>query len=240
MIKTILWDIDDTLLDFKKAENNSLKNTFRHFGLGECSDEMVFEYSKINQHHWEELEKGNVTKDEVLKNRFTDFFKLMNITGVDEVEFCEYYENGLADKIFFIDGAVEVLKALSSEYKQYAVTNGAKNIQQARLRKSELDAILDGAFISDSVGFEKPSAEFFNVVLENIEPCCKDEIIIIGDSLTSDMLGGNNAGIITCWHNPYSKKNTKGVSIAYEIKSLSDIFEVLKQMNSKDEVEREK
>lgn len=227
MIKTILWDIDATILDFKTAESNSLKETFEYFGLGKCSDDMVSRYSAINQSYWEKLEKGEVTKPQVLKNRFVDFFELMGITSVSAEEFCRYYENGLANTILFIENSKELLKELSGSYKQYAVTNGAFNVQTKKLEKSGLMTILDGAFISDSVGFEKPSGDFFDYVLRNIEPSEKDEIIIVGDSLTSDMKGGNNAGIKNCWYNPGKLINNKPIRIDYEIHKLSDIKDIL-------------
>lgn len=229
MIKTILWDIDDTLLDFKKAENNSLKKTFEHFGLGKCTDEMVNAYSAINQSHWERLERGEFSKEQVLKHRFTDFFALMNITSVDEGEFCSYYENGLSDKIVFMENAFDIVNELKGKYRQYAVTNGAYSIQTKRLEKSGLDKILDGSFISDSIGFEKPSKEFFEYVLKNIEPCQRNEILIVGDSLTSDMQGGNNAKIKCCWYNPKNKTKDKNVKIDYEIQSLNQVESIIKR-----------
>lgn len=229
MIKTILWDIDDTLLDFKSAESYSLKNSFDHFGLGICTDEMVHTYSVLNNSKWELLERGECTKEQVLKERFTDFFALMKITSVDESEFCTYYENGLSDKIFYMENSIDILKELKGKYYQYAVTNGAFAIQSARLEKSGLNQILDGSFISDNIGFEKPSMEFFEYVIRNTEPCKKDEILIVGDSLTSDMQGGNNAKIKCCWYNPLKKQNDKNVSLDYEIQTLSQIKDIIKK-----------
>lgn len=223
MIKVILWDIDATILDFKTAESNSLKATFEHFDLGECTDEMVSQYSAINQGYWEKLERGEVTKAQVLVNRFVDFLALMNIDSIDAETFCKYYENGLSNTIVFIENSLDLLKELSGQYKQYAVTNGALAVQTKKLEKSGLNQILDGAFISDSVGYEKPNVEFFNYVLDNIEKCSKDEIIIVGDSLTSDMQGGNNAGIKCCWYNPNNNVNNKDVKIDYQINKLDDI-----------------
>ncbi len=232
MIKTILWDIDDTLLDFKKAENNSLKKTFEHFGLGKCTDEMVNTYSAINQSKWEMLERGELTKEQVLKERFTDFFALMNIKSVDEVEFCSHYENGLSDKIVFIENAFDILNEFKGKCRQYAVTNGAYPIQTKRLEKSGLDKILDGAFISDSIGFEKPNKNFFDYVLKNIIPCHRNEILIVGDSLTSDISGGNNAGIKCCWYNPKNRNKDKNVKIDYEIHNLNQVKNIIQLCNA--------
>lgn len=229
MIKTILWDIDDTLLDFKTAESNSLKNSFAHFGLGTCTDEMVRAYSLLNQSKWELLERGELTKEQVLKERFTNFFALMKITSVDEDEFCTFYENGLSDKIVFMENAPDILKNLKEKCRQYAVTNGAFSIQIKRIEKSGLNQLLDGSFISDDIGFEKPSREFFEYVIHNIEPCRRDEIMIVGDSLTSDMQGGNNGKIKCCWYNPGNKLKDKNVKLDYEIQSLEQIKDIIKK-----------
>ena len=127
MIKVILWDIDRTLLDFDLNEKNSLKSQFKKYNLGECTDEMAAEYSRINISKWQMLERGELTKDEVKVTRFDDFFKKYGITGVNSADFTEDYENGLADTVVFIENAPEILLALKGKYKQYAVTNGAKS-----------------------------------------------------------------------------------------------------------------
>ena len=230
MSKVILWDIDRTLLDFDLNEKNSLKSQFKKYNLGECTDEMAAEYSRINISKWQMLERGELTKDEVKVTRFDDFFKKYGITGVNSADFTEDYENGLADTVVFIENAPEILLALKGKYKQYAVTNGAKSVQHKRLAQAGFYDILDGVFISDEVGYEKPDKRFFDYVLDSIEPCRKDEIVIVGDSLTSDMKGGNNAGIITCRYNPKGTENTSGVLIDYEIKSLNEIYSLLEEI----------
>lgn len=227
MIKTILWDIDGTVLDFLAAERNSLKASFKKFNLGECSDETVAKYSEINMSYWERLEKGELTKAQVLVERFVEFLAKMNITAVDAETLSMNYESGLSDTIVFVDNADMLLKDLSRNYKQYAVTNGALAVQQKKLIKSGLIDIFDGVFISDEVGFEKPSKLFFEYVLKNIEPCEKNEILIVGDSLTSDMQGGNNIGIKCCWYNPERITNNKGVKIDFEIHNLSELSEYI-------------
>lgn len=227
MIKTILWDIDGTVLDFLASQAVSMRERFIDFGLGELSDDDLELYSKINQHHWEALEREECTKAEVMQNRFVDFFKALGITSVSPSKFNSAYEDGLPDTIAFIENAKDILVDLSKNYKQYAVTNGAFSVQERKLEKAGLYDILDGVFISDSVGYEKPSVNFFNAVLDGIEPCELDEILIIGDSLTSDMKGGNNAGIKTCWYNPKHLKNNKNVQIDFEIYKLNDIYKIL-------------
>lgn len=228
MIKCILWDIDATVLDFLSAESASLKSTFKKLNLGECTDEAVAVYSKINQGYWQRLERGEVTKSQVLHNRFVDFLQTQGITNISAEEICREYENGLGDIVVFIDNSFELLRELKGEYKQYAVTNGAYAVQTRKLAKSGLNDIFDGVFISDSVGYEKPSSEFFEYALAHIEPFSRDEILIVGDSLTSDMQGGNNAGIKCCWYNPNDSVNDKSVKIDFEIHNLNEIKELLK------------
>lgn len=227
MIKTILWDIDGTILDFLASQAVSMRERFVEYGFGELSDENLELYSSINQRHWEALEREETTKSEVLINRFIDFFNEMKIDVSLAESFNADYEKGLPDTIVFIENSLDILKQLKGKYKQYAVTNGALSVQERKLERSGLNDILDGAFISDAVGYEKPSVKFFDAVLNNIEPCSLDEILIVGDSLTSDMKGGNNAGIKTCWYNPKHSENTQGVHIDYEIEKLNDIFNVL-------------
>lgn len=229
MFKALLWDIDNTLLDFNAAEAYSLKARFKEYALGECSEAAVLRYHETNIRFWEMLEKGKISKSRMLEARFEEFFNGEGIACSNIKAFNEDYENGIADKIFFNENSLDIIKSLKDAYKQYAVTNGAYSVQTLRLKKSGLAELMNGAFISDSVGAEKPSKEFFNYVLNRIEPCKKEEILIIGDSLSSDMKGGNNAGIKTCWYNPENRKNGSGVHIDYEIQSLDEAYEILKR-----------
>lgn len=227
MIKTILWDIDATILDFYKAEYNSICYCFNKYNLGECNADTVKCYSDINASYWKKLERGELTKQQVLEYRFIDFFKVIGANDINANEFSREYEIHLCDTICFLDNADALLKSFKGKYRQYAVTNGSYDIQTIRLKKSGLSDILDGAFISDRVGYEKPSRQFFDYVFANIEPCEKDGIIIVGDSLTSDMQGGNNAGIKCCWYNPSKKKNIGEVTVDFEIKNLNELPGIL-------------
>lgn len=229
MIKAILWDIDGTVLDFIKSQTESIRACFKKYGLGDCTDEMLDRYTQINQHYWEELELEKISKQQVLEYRFVDFFKEYNISSVSANEFNIAYESGLPDYINILGNSIDVISKLKGRIKQYAVTNGAFFVQEKRLEKSRLNDLLDGAFISDAVGYEKPSVKFFDYVFQNIEHFNRDEIMIVGDSLTSDMLGGNNAGIICCWFNPNKNKNDTNVKIDYEITNLNEVFDIIKE-----------
>ena len=227
MIKVILWDVDGTLLDFKKAEYVAIKKCFEIFDLGECSDEMISRYSDINRRYWEKLERKEITKQEVLVNRFVDFFESEDIVTDCAEEFNKEYQLQLGETICFCDNCYEMLKGLKGQVKQYAVTNGTRIAQDRKLSKSGLIDIFDGVFISEVVGCEKPGIEFFEHVWEQIGFYEKDEVMIVGDSLTSDIQGGNNAGIVCCWYNPKHVENNSNLRIDYETDDLQKIAEIL-------------
>lgn len=227
MIKVILWDIDGTLLDFEKAEYQAIKKCFEIFHLGECTDEMIGRYSNINKKYWERLERKEITKPEVLVGRFEEFFAKENIQTNCAAEFNKEYQLRLGDTICFCDDSFELVKSLRGRVKQYAVTNGTKTAQDKKLNKSGLIDLFDDIFISEDLGVEKPDVRFFEQVWERIGTYAPEEVMIVGDSLTSDMQGGNNAGIICCWYNPKHVENTSAVKIDYEIDNLNNILEIL-------------
>lgn len=227
MIKVILWDIDGTLLNFKEAEKYAIRKCFSNFGLGECSDEMLARYSKINDKYWKMLERGEITKREVLHNRFEEFFMNEKIV-FDEIDaFNKDYQIRLGDTIFFNDNSYELVKELKNHVKQYAVTNGTYTAQKRKLERSGLDKLFDDVFISEHIGIDKPNKRFFEYVWEKIGMYDKDEIMIVGDSLTSDMQGGVNAGIRCCWYNPYGVENKSGLELEFEVQNLWQIKEMI-------------
>lgn len=227
MIKVILWDIDGTLLDFKEAESQAMKNCFAKYELGECSDEMIARYAVINDEYWELLEKGGITRQELFTARFKDFFAAEGIVFSQYDAFNKEYQAQLAEIVVFRDNGYELIKELKGQVKQYAVTNGSFNVQSRKLAKSGLKELFDDCFISDQIGVEKPNVEFFDHVKAAIGETADEEILIVGDSLTSDMKGGNNAGILCCWYNPQKKENTKGIHIDYEIQDLQEVKRIL-------------
>lgn len=227
MIKVLLWDIDGTVLNFLEAEKAAIRKGFERLNMGVCTDEMLKRYSAINRRYWEALERGEMTKPEILVGRFREFFTSEGLDGSQAEVFNSHYQVDLGDTVCFCDRADELLPRLKKEYRQYAVTNGTAVAQHRKLKLSGLEEILDGWFISDELGVEKPAPEFFEKALTEIEkvtgPLKPDEILIIGDSLTSDMKGGENAGIRTCWYNPEEKPNDKGVRTDYVIRNLNEL-----------------
>ena len=227
MISTILWDVDGTLLDFIAAEKAAIKTLFGEFNLGQCSDEMIKRYSEINKTYWQRLERGEITKQEVLVGRFKEFFKSEGIDISVVEEFNSLYQLRLGDTIVYHDDSLEIIKSLQGRVRQYVVSNGTVEAQSKKLRLSGLGELVDGIFLSEHIGVEKPNIEFFDKVLEEIKPADRSSILIVGDSLTSDIQGGNNAGIVTCWYNPLGDKAPDKYIIDYEISDLHQIYEII-------------
>lgn len=223
MFKVILWDVDGTLLNFDKAEKYALRQCFAKFDLKECTDAMISRYAEINKRYWKRLEAGEITKEQVLLERFSEFFQKEHICCDRIKEFNDEYQVRLGDKIFFNDDSKSLLERLKGKTKQYAVTNGTYVAQKRKLENSGLDVLFDGIFISDQIGYEKPDIRFFDHIWEQTGIYEKDDVLIVGDSLTSDMQGGNNAGIRCCWYNPEDKENNTNVKIDYLIHNLNEV-----------------
>lgn len=226
-IDIILWDVDGTLLDFEAAEKAAIRTLFGEFDLGECTDEMIRKYSKINKKYWEALERGEISKPEVLVGRFEEFFESEGIDPSISSDFNEKYQYSLGDTIVFCGDSKTVIESLRGKVKQYVVSNGTIKAQTKKLKLSGLGELMDGIFLSEELGVEKPNAEFFDKAFAEIRPENKDNILIVGDSLTSDIRGGNNAGIRTCWYNPASLPNTLDVKVDWEIKNIHEIYKIL-------------
>lgn len=223
----LLWDVDGTLLDFIAAEKAAVQTLFREFGLGECTDEMVERYSRINKEYWERLERGELSKPEILVRRFADFFASEGLDASKAPEFNEQYQVRLGDTVVFCDDSYELLSSLRGRVKQYAVSNGTVVAQTRKLRRSGFDQLLDGVFLSEELGYEKPATEFFDRVFAAIGEPDRERVLIVGDSLTSDITGGNRAGIRTCWYNPKGEPNLTAAHADYEIRDLHGILDII-------------
>ncbi len=227
MIKVILWDIDGTLLSFKMAERAAIRACFAQFGLGELTDEMLAQYSAINASYWKRLELGELTKQQVLRGRFEEFFAAHGLDTGCVDEFNAAYQVRLGETVVFNDNADTLVRELRGKVKQYAVTNGTLVAQRGKLKNSGLDQLLDDVFISDVIGVEKPGIGFFDAVFAAIGDYEKDEVLIVGDSLTSDIQGGNNAGILCGWYNPGGEPVPEGMRVDYDIRDLNAVKLIL-------------
>lgn len=198
MIRAVLWDIDGTLLNFKKAQYVALYKCFEYFNE-HLDDEMVNAYDHINHGYWLKLEKGEIGKSELLVERFADFFGKYGIL-IDPVKFNEMYQVELGNTYVFNDNGYDtVVRLKDMGIVQFAITNGTKVAQNGKLKGSGLDELLDEIFISEDIGFEKPDKRFFEPVISKLNEygIDKDECVIVGDSESSDIQGGINAGIRT-------------------------------------------
>lgn len=227
--KYLLWDVDDTLVDFKASEKVALRKCFGVYGV-ELSDENIAVYSEINREYWKQLEQGKVEKTSMLVRRFDDFIQYLSVDGIEGSAINEAYQVGVGDYAVMFEGAYETCKKLQGRKKQYAITNGTPVAQEKKLVNTGLGKIFDDVFISDVVGYQKPDIRFFEYVMKHIVDFKADEALVIGDSLSSDMRGANNAGIDCCWFNPKGISNTdESLRIDYEIKSLEEIFEIISE-----------
>lgn len=223
MIRHILFDLDDTLLDFHMAERIALTKTLVYFGI-EPREEILKRYSELNLAQWKLLEQGLLTRDEIKVRRYQLLFEELSIEVLPE-EATSYYENCLGVGHYFIDGAEEVLKQLSGKYQLYIASNGTATVQQSRMKSADILKYFSDIFISQDIGFNKPSIEFFNSCFSRIENFSREETVIVGDSLTSDIKGGKNAGIKTIW---YHKGQVDSDIVAdYEIHKLLELIPLL-------------
>ncbi len=223
----LLWDIDGTILNFELAERAAIRSLFERFKLGDCSDEMLMYYSQINKRYWQLMESGKIKKDKMLVERFVEFFSYKGINADIAAEFNKEYQIALCDTIVFNDDAMDIIKHQKKTCKIIIVTNGTEVVQEKKLERSGLNDIVDNVFISELVGFEKPNIKFFEKVI--LEVGIKDlkEALIIGDSLTSDIQGGHNIGIDTCWYNPKNEENTTLLSPTYTIRNLHELENII-------------
>jgi len=227
MYKYLLWDVDGTVLNFLASEAYAMRFLFKKYGIGELSDEMLKLYSETNSKYWRMLERGELTKKEILVGRFREFFELIGADTSIAESFNLEYQVALGDHIEFVDNAKDVLLSQKGKYIVAAVTNGTKLAQEKKLKLSGLDKIFDAIFISENVGAEKPDKAFFDHVFEKLGITDKSEALIIGDSLTSDIKGGINAGIDTLWFNPSHKQNTSDITPTYETDDLAKIADII-------------
>ena len=225
--KYLLWDIDGTILNFELAERAAIRSLFDRFKLGDCSDEMLMCYSQINKKYWQLLESGKIKKDKMLVERFIEFFSYKGINADIAAEFNREYQIALCDTIVFNDDAIDVIKHQKKTCKIIIVTNGTEVVQEKKLERSGLNDIADNIFISELVGFEKPNIKFFEKVILEVGIKELKEALIIGDSLTSDIQGGHNIGIDTCWYNPKNEENTTLLSPTYTIRNLHELENII-------------
>lgn len=221
----LLLDVDGTLLNFDASAEKALETLFdrRHYVY---SDRVFERYTVINNGLWEKHERGEMPRDRVLTERFTMLFAEL---GIDEegAAFEHDFRDQLEKDPVWMDGAEDILKYLQPKYEMYIVTNGVGRTQRARLAATGLDRYVKDVFISEVIGAQKPQKAYFDYCLAHIGPYRLSELLLIGDSLTADILGANRAWITSCWFNPHGKPLTGEARPDYEIRQLSELKSLL-------------
>ena len=223
-IEFLFLDLDDTILDFHKAERIAIAKTIREFGV-EPTEEVLDQYHWINKWHWEQLEKGTQTRAEILVNRFAVLFERLGKT-VDAAACAKIYEKNLSIGHYFLPGAEEAVKVLSKKYRLFLASNGTAVVQKGRMTSANLYRFFEQVFVSQEIGHNKPSKEYFDACFGRIPGFDPEKAMIVGDSLSSDIKGGINAGIKTVWVNP-EHKDCGSIKPDYEIEALSQLEELL-------------
>ena len=229
MFEYLFLDLDDTILDFQKAEHVALSKTLENFGLNP-TQEVLTRYNKINKAHWEALERKELTREQVLLGRFQVLFEEMGISA-EPVKVARAYEHNLSIGHWFLPGAEEAVARLSRKYKLYLTSNGTASVQKGRMTSANLYRFFENVFVSQEIGVNKPAVEYFEKCFAQIPGFDKTKAIIVGDSLTSDILGGQNAGIATCWVNPHHKQGRPDIRVDYEIEALSQLEDLLENLD---------
>ena len=235
MYQFLFLDLDDTILDFHKAEYFALRQTLEHFGL-DPTDEVCARYSVINQAHWEALERKEMTREQVLVGRYETLFREYGITA-DAAACAAYYADALSQNHYFLPGAEETLKRLAPRYPMYIVSNGTAAVQHGRLKSANIGQYFRAIFISQEVGVNKPDKLFFDRCFAQVPGFDPKKALIVGDSLTSDILGGKNAGIATCWVNLHHKPARPDIQPDYQIESLTQLPALLEALKTGKEIQ---
>ena len=224
MFEFLFLDLDDTILDFHKAERIAISKTIREFGV-EPTEEILNLYHGINKWHWEQLELGKLTRAEVLVNRFGVLFEKLG-REVDAPKCAKTYEINLSQGHWFLPGAEEAVERLSKKYRLFLASNGTAVVQKGRMTSANLYRFFETVFVSQEIGYNKPSKEYFDACFASIPGFDKEKAVIVGDSLSSDIRGGINAGIRTVWVNP-DHKSSGNIMPDYEIEYLSQLEALL-------------
>ena len=206
------------------AEKVAIQEVLKKHNLP-FDDNTIKTYSQINKSYWERFERGEIPKSAIFEGRFKTFLETLNLSG-DVAKISLDYFYALSQGYFKVEGAMELLDYLRDKgYKLYATTNGLAKTQFNRIKNSGLEPYFDAVFVSEDVNHQKPEKEYFDYVIEHIPEKDKSKMLIVGDSMSSDILGGINSGIDTCWFNPHCQTAT--YTSKYEIKSLQELKEIL-------------
>ena len=228
MLRTIFFDLDDTILDFHQAEKRALAETLRSFQM-EPTPAILDRYHVLNRQQWELLEEGKLTRSQVLIRRFDLLFSELGISCSSQ-EVCKVYERFLSQGHFFIPGARELLENISSRYDLYLASNGAASVQAGRLKSAGIEKYVKDIFISEKMGADKPSTAFFQACFAAIPGFDAADALMVGDSLTSDIRGARDAGLRSCWFNPHGATPRPDIKPDYTVRTLEQLPALLERL----------
>lgn len=228
MLTTVFLDLDDTILDFTRAEAEALRRALTEADAPADAG-VLARYHAINAAQWELLEEGVLTREQVLLGRFDILFGELGLTRSAR-EICERYEEYLGEGHWFVPGAEAVLSALAPRYELYLASNGTAAVQHRRLESAGILPWFKGVFISQELGADKPSPAFFQRCFDAVPGFSRDRAVMVGDSLTSDIRGGRDAGLRTCWFNPHGKPARADILPDYEVSALDQLPSLLETL----------
>lgn len=220
-----LIDADNTLLDFSRSEHEALCDCLRRRGLP-CHREITDRYAKINDDHWKQLERGEITREFLRINRFAQFFREHGF-AFDAEAMAEDYMATLSTKSYLMDGALEFCRHLYGKCRMFIITNGNTSVQKGRFNPCPLAPMFEDCFISEEMGCSKPEKLFFDRVASMIPGFDPRSTLVIGDSLSSDIRGGINAGLDTCWYNPLKKPLPSELPVTYVAHHFDEIEKIV-------------
>lgn len=239
----LLLDADGTLLDFEAAERKAFFETMEHFELP-TTDEMLNTYMKINKELWTALENGRIKREKLLSMRFAKLLEAVSEKG-SGAEMNKFYLQKLGTHPDILPGTMEAMNELAEVATLAVVSNGVEKVQTSRLADSGLAEYMDGVFISEKVGTEKPNRRIFDNALRQLGIEDSSRVLVVGDSLNADIRGGKNAGLATCWCNFVNEENTDQADFTihnwqqlYEIVMEPEELENLGQKNRKHQFEK--
>lgn len=221
----LLFDADNTLFDFDRANRIAFETACASAGLT-YSDELLRRYEVHNNACWGMFDRGEASKDFIVIERFRRFFAELGVDASPEAA-NEAHLATLATCSFPAPHAVEVCERLSQTHRLFLVTNAVASVQRGRLAKAEIRPYIEAAFISEEAGAQKPTTAYFDYVFAHIDGITRDNCLVIGDSLSSDIQGANNYDLPCCWYNPKRAKNPHGLRVDYEITDLRALYDIV-------------
>ena len=233
MYKAVFLDIDNTLLDFAACARYAMRAALPEFGSA-YEDSLFPLFTRINNSLWEQLERGELTQQQLYDTRWSLIFSQWRRTaagdiaagGIDGVAFERRFSHFLAYSAEPVDGARELLAALRGRTLVCAASNGPYEQQRFRLESAGLLPYFDRLFVSEALGVSKPEAAFFDACFADLPPMERKDALMVGDSLTADILGGLRAGMDTCWFSPAGKADDGGIRPAHTVRTLAGVLQL--------------